>query len=447
MQRKDLKMKKALLWLVTLMLIATFTLVGCKAAEVVVEEEAVAPAEGEEAVVVEEAPALIELSYWTLFSGGEGDYMTTMVNQFNDEHPNIKVVETRCKWEEYYPKLTTALVAKSGPDIGIMHTATLPDFASKNVLNPVDVEKLADIDDFVPSILAGGKYNGVQYAIPIDTHPLVLYYNKSVLREAGLVDDQGNPLVPENGDELLEYARQVKVETGKWGLSIEVIGYMVFRWWYGMLNQQGGSLLDNDGKAAAFADEKGLKALEYINQFITEGLAATSVSYPDSEAIFTVNESAFNINGVWAMGSYVLIDDPNFDFGVTLLPQVYGKPAVWGDSHNLVFPIQKTPDEKKLEAGLIFADWLSAHATEWTKAGHLPIRKSVQEDPEFLSMEGRKDYVETANFVVYPPSVVGWTEIQEVLKEMTELVLVAGEDPEVALKDSAEKVDDILASR
>jgi ABC-type glycerol-3-phosphate transport system substrate-binding protein len=31
----------------------------------------------------------IELSYWTLFSGGEGDYMTAMVKQFNDEHPNI----------------------------------------------------------------------------------------------------------------------------------------------------------------------------------------------------------------------------------------------------------------------------------------------------------------------------------------------------------------------
>ncbi|GAG69789.1 unnamed protein product, partial [marine sediment metagenome] len=44
-------MKKSLIWLVTLMLVVTFSLVGCKAAEVAVEEEA---------VVEEEAPAVVE---------------------------------------------------------------------------------------------------------------------------------------------------------------------------------------------------------------------------------------------------------------------------------------------------------------------------------------------------------------------------------------------------
>lgn len=389
----------------------------------------------------------IELSYWTLFSGGEGDYMATMVTQFNAEHPNIKIVEMRVKWEEYYPKLMTAMVAKSAPDVAIMHTATLTDFASKNVLNPVDVEKLSNVDDFVPGIFAGGKYNGVQYAIPIDTHPLVLYYNKKVLEAAGLVDDQGNPLIPKNGDELLKYARQVKEKTGKWGLSMEVLGYMPFRWWYSLLNQQGGSLLDKDGKAVAFNDEKGLTALEYIKQFTDEKLTPNNVGYGDSETTFTVGESGYHINGVWAMGAYVLIDNPNFDFGVTLLPQVFDKPAAWGDSHNIVFPIQKIPDEKKLEASFIFADWISAHSLEWAKAGHLPIRKSVQESQEFKSMKYRSDYVETANFVAYPPSVIGWSEIQDVLMDMTQKMQVGNEAPDVALKNASDKINEILASR
>lgn len=390
----------------------------------------------------------IELSYWTLFSGGEGDYMTAMVKQFNDEHSNIKIVETRFKWEEYYPKLMTALAAKSGPDVAIMHKTSLPDYASKNVLNPVDVEKLSNVNDFVPGIFAGGKYNGVQYAIPIDTHPLVLYYNKKVLEAAGLVDDQGNFLIPKNGDELLKYVRQVKEKTGKWGLSMGLVNdYMPFRWWYSLLNQQDGSILDKNGKVAAFNDEKGLKALEYIKQFTDEKLAPNNVNYGDGETTFTVGESGYHINGVWAMGAYVLIDNPNFDFGVTLLPQVYDKPAAWGDSHTLVFPIQKTPDEKKLEAALIFADWLSGNSLEWTKAGHLPIRKSVQESQEFNSMKGRPDYVETANFVAYPPPVIGWSEIQDTLKEMTQAVLVANEAPQVALKNTADEINKILASQ
>ncbi len=54
-------MKKSLIWLVTLMLVATFSLVGCKAAEVVVEEETPAVAEKEEVVEEEEVTPAEEI--------------------------------------------------------------------------------------------------------------------------------------------------------------------------------------------------------------------------------------------------------------------------------------------------------------------------------------------------------------------------------------------------
>jgi len=54
-------MKKSLIWLVTLMLVATFSLVGCKAAEVAVEEETPAVAEKEEVVEEEEVTPAEEI--------------------------------------------------------------------------------------------------------------------------------------------------------------------------------------------------------------------------------------------------------------------------------------------------------------------------------------------------------------------------------------------------
>ena len=35
--------------------------------------------------------------------------------------------------------------------------------------------------------------DGKQYAVPFDTHPIVLYYNKDKLAAAGLIGDNGLP--------------------------------------------------------------------------------------------------------------------------------------------------------------------------------------------------------------------------------------------------------------
>ena len=35
--------------------------------------------------------------------------------------------------------------------------------------------------------------DGKQYAVPFDTHPIVLYYNKDLLEKAGLLGEDGLP--------------------------------------------------------------------------------------------------------------------------------------------------------------------------------------------------------------------------------------------------------------
>ncbi|MGN7309306.1 ABC transporter substrate-binding protein, partial [Bacillus subtilis] len=69
----------------------------------------------------------VTLSFWTLFDGGDGANMQTLVDEFNKTHPDIEVKNTKLAWGEYYTKLVTAVGNGNGPDIGISHSSRLPD--------------------------------------------------------------------------------------------------------------------------------------------------------------------------------------------------------------------------------------------------------------------------------------------------------------------------------
>ena len=359
------------------------------------------------------AEAEVNITLWTLFGGGEADNMTSLVEQFNQEHPDIVVEEQIIEWGQYYNKFLTGLLSGDAPDIGIMHLAVLPDYASRGVLTSIEdalPEGFRDV--FLKNILEKAYYEDHLFAIPIDTHPMVMYYNKSVLKEAGLVDENGEVLVPKTWKQLMEYAKKIKESTGKWGLTAETTatGAMANeRWWMALYAQLGAQFYNPETGKLSVDLEKAAKAYEMITEFYTQEVAPAPMQYNETESIFINGGSGFNFNGVWAMAVYPETKD--LDFGVTSIPVIEGgKPFTWGDSHSFVFP--KKDDPEKLKAALTFAKWFSEHSFEWAKAGHLPVNKAVMESDDFMNLTMRKDFVGVGQYAILAPSVKGWSQIR-----------------------------------
>ena len=66
--------------------------------------------------------AAVKLTFWDMFSGGDGEFMTALIKEFNETHPDIEVEETVITWGDYYNRLMTASLAGKGPDVGVMHS-------------------------------------------------------------------------------------------------------------------------------------------------------------------------------------------------------------------------------------------------------------------------------------------------------------------------------------
>ena len=91
-------------------------------------------------------------------------------------------------------------------------------------------------DDFAAGDLGGGAVDGKQYAVPLDTHPIVLYYNKDKLAAAGLIGDNGLPTDLNGIDNFNAALKKLQDGGTKWGMStFTAAGDFQFRTIYSLL--------------------------------------------------------------------------------------------------------------------------------------------------------------------------------------------------------------------
>ena len=68
---------------------------------------------------------------------GECGIITTMINRFNAENPDIQIDVNVVAWPGY-PQLTAQMAARDPPDLVTMHEGVISDYAPKGLLEPVD---------------------------------------------------------------------------------------------------------------------------------------------------------------------------------------------------------------------------------------------------------------------------------------------------------------------
>ncbi|HEX5850183.1 MAG TPA: ABC transporter substrate-binding protein, partial [Rubrobacter sp.] len=324
----------------------------------------------------------VNLSFWNGFTGGDGPYMQKLVDQFNSEQKKINVSMNTLEWETYYQKVPSAVQSGKGPDLGIMHIDQLPTNAARGVVLALDdVAKALDLkeSDFVPIVWQGGLYNGKRYGIPLDVHPLGLYYNRTTMEKGGL--DPDNP--PQTNDAYMAALEQLKGNgiEGSWVSPFLFTGGLTFQ---ALIYQFGGELYNADATKATFNSEAGVNALSWMVDLVKEGYSPKNVAQDADLVALRNGKNALNWNGIWTINT--LKEDKNLQWGAAAVPQIGTQKAVWAGSHQFVQYKQKQQDENKLTAGKVFINWISQQSLEWAKGGQVPARKEVRESAEFKAL-------------------------------------------------------------
>lgn len=369
----------------------------------------------------------------------ECEAIQILTNKFNAENEHGIQVERLggADWHSYYDAFNASLAGGDAPDIANIHDYALSDYAKRGQLLSFDPAEFdIDIADATDRAKASTMYDGQSYAVPFDSHAILWHINTDILEEAGWMGEDGRPVLPEGAEEVLQMGRDIKEKTGNHFMSIGTANDdMAWRVFYSLVQQQGAQLINDDGTVEVDSPEA-VKALEFYQTMIEEGLIHTNADYAGSIDEWKNEKSAILVNGTWAVNEYVATSD--FGYTVTDFPTVFETPAAWASSHMWVIPTQSDADPVQYRAAIEFAKYLYDNTNVWTiSTGHFSPRVSVLESAEYTDAPERQNYIDTAlRNIRFVPQIENWTATKDTIHTQLEEVWFNGKDVSAALGEA-----------
>jgi len=356
----------------------------------------------------------VELNLWAGFTGADKLAMEPLVEKFSEENPGITVNFYSAPWNEMFTKFATAFGTDAGPDVLIMHATDIPNYATRDMLTPLDDLKSElgiDAADYAEAIWNGNAYEGTQWGIPLDFHPMAIYKNVAAFEAAGVDPD----ITFDSRETFLETARALTLtdDSGnvtQYGVSLGSDHAHSMRYWYGLLYQAGGQFLTDDAAQAAFNSDAGESALQFLADLVhVEGVAPYHEG--DIDLDFISGTTAMVIEGPWFVPT---LNEAGVEYTTATFPQIFDDQAVWAGSHTLTIPNYEISPERR-DASYDLIKFIAENSILWAQSsGQIPAANSVVESAEYQALEDYDKWVPfiaEAEYVHYEPLVPKTAEL------------------------------------
>ena len=353
------------------------------------------------------------VDFWNLFGGGDGARMIEMEKGFRKANRDLDLQAVTLAWgNPYYTKLSLATLGDKPPDVAVAHLTRAKTLVSSGLLQELTPELLAKYDlgaeKFNKTAWDAGKVDGKAYTFPIDTHPFVLYYNKTVCKKAGLLDAKGNLKPFEGAADFVSAMTKAKEAGGSYGLvySIDNDTASNWRFFQTLYSQLKGQVLADEGAKVVLDDDKAGKVLQFMRDLTTKKLIPSSIDYQGAVALFAGGKAGFFAQGPWEITTF---QTAKTNFGMTLFPNVFGGDGgyhVQGDSHTLVLPKRSGSDSQHEERAMRFVKSILEQSATWAQGGHIPAYLPYKDSAAFKKLTPQANYAAAADATVYDPP--GW---------------------------------------
>lgn len=389
----------------------------------------------------------VVIDFWNGFTGPDGKTMTRMVDQFEKANPDVEVHMQIIPWGTYYDKLTLSMAYGGAPDVFIVQAARFPEFASYHTLRPLtdlyaSAQPHLGPKDFAPVPWHESFYQGTQYALPLDTHPIGMYYNTKLFRQAGIVDAQGHAKPPTNLTEFLADAKKLTKDTDGDGRP-DQWGFVFTNQhsnWLTFAHQFGGDILTPDGKHGAMSSPAGLKATHLMCDLIYKYHVAPRPEGIDSWLALRQGKVAMALEGIYMLSS--LQEQQGLEFSGAPVPQFGPDKGVWGGSHLLCQPTGI--DAAHARAGWRLMRFLSDHSLTWGIGGQVPARLAVEQSAAFQALPVQSQFAKQLGYVIYDPQVPRANSLNQFVDPAIDAALSGLQTPEAAMQDADRRIDQLL---
>ncbi len=401
------------------------------------QAETEAPAESEEAAGDAET-----ITFWYNNTGDEAKIYEDAIAAYNASQSKYKVEGLSVTDAQ---KIIVAMSSNEAPDVIKHGNQTVIQYAKNGLLE--SIQDLVDQEGFDTSIysdqsLEANKADGQLCALPLSAYTIQMYYNKTLLEEAGYSEP------PETMEEMYEMAvKGTKLDADG---NIDVLGYPLFpyasarqeliygfggRWWdeNSKPTPENSGVLDSLNMNVAYRNEFGG---ETLNAFI--GTANTN-RYTEQDMFFQ-GKQMFRLDGSW-LPTMMKNFNSTVDWGITLIPGTEAHPEYRGSSRYETDSVAIPAMAEHKEGAWDFVKWLCGDGAKIIDlgTGNLPALKALYDDSEIMAVPGFPEFIDALKEEkgVQYPQMADFDEYMNLVNAALDVVYAGKQTPEEAMADLA----------
>lgn len=370
------------------------------------------------------------------YSSKTGPYFEEVAAAFEAENPDIKINVEVVPWDTLLQRLTTDIAGGAAPDISIIGTRWLLDFAEQGIAEPVDGYLTPEFKDtFIDTFMAPSNIDGQIMGLPVAASARAMLINKDLFEQAGAT-------APTTWDELYDAAQKISALPDAFGFGLQGKEIETDAYFYYSLWTHGGDILNEDG-TSGIDSPAGVEALSLYKKMIDEGLTQPSPTNYSREDVFNL----------FKQGQLGVV----FTFPM-LIPQIQAEAP---DLQYEVLPFPKTTTDATYgvtDTLMMFADsdvkdeaWKFiefAYKDEWRTVfdhgeGFLPVTKGVAAEEYYTTDKDIAGFAAGLPYAKFAPTIANWEEIADVTVRAVQQVYLDQATPEAALADAAAQINAI----
>lgn len=334
-------------------------------------------------------PVSIQVAYPVAVDAPIAKILNGFISGFEKANPGVTVKPV---YSGGYTDVTTAVqTAIQGggkpPALAVMLATDLYDLTNAGYIEPLDPylakmkNEKAYLGDFLPAFLANSRYDGKIWSIPFQRSVVVLYYNKSLFKQAGLS-------APDSWASLAQDAQKLtKRQNGKvtrWGILWSSVGlpYWLFQ---PLAIGAGQNIVGSNDTKVYFDNPDVISAINYYIS-LSKTYHATPPGAQDTWGVspgdLASGRAAMIMHSSGSLAG--ILKQANFDVGVMPLPGK--KPGTYASvpgGGNLY--LLKGSSQAQKDAAFKFIEYLTRpeNVAEFSiKTGYVATRKSAYDTPE-----------------------------------------------------------------
>ena len=330
------------------------------------------------------------------------------------------------------------------PDVLTVDGPNIAAYASNGIIQPLAKLTEKEKSVYLQSIIDQGTYKDKLYALGAMESSVGLYYNKDILKEAGIsIPDADHPWTQSQFLDILAKLKPVMDKKNGYALDMTFpVGEATIYYYAPFFWSNGGNMVDETGLSVdgVFNSKENVKTVSYFQSLLKNKY----MSKVPIDHLFESGRAAFKIDGAWEVNT-LYTSYPDVSFGVA--------PYVVGDSWNGEryaptgsWAFAASSKTKHIKGATELVKWMSGVDSGkrlWEKSKSFPSTYEAYESIDvFQKDENYKAlYYQLSNYGHPRPKTPAYPQVSTSFQQVLENCVLSGFDPQEQLDKSVERIN------